>query len=503
MNITERIQLAAQYGCPILTYATSDPAAATEGFKAALDNYAVLTWDLASGINVAHYGNDERREYAEQQVRRLLAEAECDDPRDLVNLTETLNALGRITERDTATNTLLVVFNAQHHVAKPAEAQAVWNLRDLLKATNDMIVLVGPEVTVPAELTHDIIEIDEPLPSTEELREIVRELVEGHDVPHEADDLERAAQACTGLSAFAAEQLASLALTKRGIDIQSIWEGKYNKINATPGLQVIHGGTYADVAGCDGIKRFLGGIMGGRQAPNCVVFVDEIEKAIGGSTGDTSGVSQDQLGHTLEWMQDKKASGLIMVGPPGAAKSAIAKATGGEYKIPTIKLDLGGMKGSLVGQSEGRIRQALKVIDAMSGGRTIWLATCNSHTSLPPELRRRFKFGTWFNDIPSRDERAKIAELYQDKYGVNVPKSVLDLELTGAEIESACEIAWRMEVPVSEAIDYIVPVARAVPKTIEALREQASGRMISAASGKVYEKTGTKSRGGRRKVDLK
>jgi len=499
LTIQERLERAVNAACPILTYQTADPAAACKGFATTLTDYAVVTWDLAAGISVPDQANATD---AQQYVAKLLAAADAEEPRDLVNLTETLNSAREVAPREGDRNIVLVVQNAQHHISKPAEAQAAWNLRDFFKSTGDLLVLMGPTVTVPGELTHDVIEIDEPLPKVEELAEIVRHHASENEVPHDDDTVGKAAHACTGLSAFAAEQLVAMSLTKRGIDVESIWAGKYNKINATPGLQVIHGGTYEDVAGCEGIKRFLGGIMGGREAPNCVVFVDEIEKAIGGSKNDTSGVSQDQLGQTLEWMQDKRASGLIMVGPPGAAKSAIAKATGGQFGVPTIKLDLGGMKGSLVGESEARIRQALKVIDAMSGGRTIWLATCNSHQTLPPELRRRFKFGTWFNDIPSKEERRAIADLYEARYDVKVPAEVIKLELTGAEIESACEIAWRMEVPVSEAIDYIVPVSKAVPEVVESLRKAADGTMISAATGKAYsaEKRPT---GGRRKVSVK
>ena len=117
-------------------------------------------------------------------------------------------------------------------------------------------------------------------------------------------------------------------------------------------------------------------------------------------------------------MQDNAATGCIFIGPPGAAKSAMAKATGNEAGIPTISLDIGSMKGSLVGESEQRFRTALKVVDAVSQKRSLFIATCNSIGILPPELRRRFTFGTFFFDLPVKSEREAIWTLYRAKYGV-------------------------------------------------------------------------------------
>src|SRR3954464_10836001 len=58
--------------------------------------------------------------------------------------------------------------------------------------------------------------------------------------------------------------------------------------------------------------------------------------------------------------------GLTMLGVPGTGKSAVAKALGNESGRPTLTLDVGALMGSLVGETEGRTRQALGLIDAMS-----------------------------------------------------------------------------------------------------------------------------------------
>src|SRR5213592_1029444 len=98
-----------------------------------------------------------------------------------------------------------------------------------------------------------------------------------------------------------------------------------------------------------------------------------------------SGVKTEMTGTMLSWMQDHSADGLIFIGPPGAAKSAVGKAAGATAGIPTVAFDLSAMQSSLVGGSGKRLRAALQVVDAISQGRSLWIATCNSITSRPPE----------------------------------------------------------------------------------------------------------------------
>src|SRR5207302_4234048 len=241
---------------------------------------------------------------------------------------------------------------------------------------------------------------------------------------------EQAVDALRGLAAFSAEQVTAMSLHESGLDLNGLWERKRQMISATPGLIVYNGSEkFDDIGGCDQVKEFMRGIIKGLEAPRVVVFIDEIEKAMAGSSAgasDSSGVSQDFLGTLLSYMENTEASGCIFIGPPGAAKSAISKATGSEAGVPTIMLDLGGMKASLVGESETRLRNALKVITAVGGGRALFLATSNKIANLPPELRRRFTDGTFFFPLPDsetnyveRTERDRFWPLYLKKYKLN------------------------------------------------------------------------------------
>src|SRR5439155_26658589 len=123
---------------------------------------------------------------------------------------------------------------------------------------------------------------------------------------------------------------------------------------------------------------------------------------------------------------------------------------------------------------------------AVSQGRSLWIATCNSITSLPPELRRRFTLGTFFFDLPEAAERDAIWKLYLGKYGV-AGERPQDDGWTGAEIKECCRQAARLQISLQEAASYIVPVSRSAAEQIRALRHQASGRFTSASKPGVYE----------------
>src|SRR5207237_419296 len=58
--------------------------------------------------------------------------------------------------------------------------------------------------------------------------------------------------------------------------------------------------------------------------------------------------------------------GILLLGVPDSGKRAYCKALGRETGRPTLILDVGALLGSLVGQSEANIRQALRVSDAMA-----------------------------------------------------------------------------------------------------------------------------------------
>ena len=391
---------------------------------------------------------------------------------------------------------VLFLLNAHRFLDSPGVMQALWNLRDAYKADGRTVVLLCADVKLPQELTHDVLVLREALPNEDTLSRIVCRLHEEGGLAEPTPDvLARAVAATSGLTAFAAEQAAAMSLRRNGLAMDALWERKREMVENTPGLSIWRGtDTFAEIAGYDNVKTFLRRVIEGRTPPRVVVFIDEIEKALGGSggnnrMGDSSGVSQSLLATLLTWMQDQKATGNIFIGPPGTGKSAVAKAVGMEAGVPTICFDLTGMKGSLVGQSEQRLRDALSVVDAISGGHALVVATCNGISQLPPELRRRFKLGTFFFDLPDADERASLWQLYGTVYEIPADDPIPpDADWTGAEIAACCELAHLFNCSLQEAAAYIVPVAISAKDQIETLRYEASHRFVSASYPGPYDK---------------
>jgi hypothetical protein len=58
---------------------------------------------------------------------------------------------------------------------------------------------------------------------------------------------------------------------------------------------------------------------------------------------------------------------------------------------------------------------------------------------------------------------------------------------TGAEIKECCRKAYRLKLSLRESAEYIVPVSRSAAEQIRALRQQASGKFISASYAGVYQ----------------
>ncbi len=469
------VRAARRVGTPLLIVRTADPASTITQVSASVNGKQspppVLVWDFIGGLQG-------RNEGGKSSVAKVLGEnSPVLGPGDVLALAQRIVA-----------DAILFLLNPQRIWEQPDVVQGIWNLRDVFKASGQMLVLVTPPgATLPIELQNDVMIIDEPLPSTDDLAKLVADTFESANLPTPDDvTVSKVVDALVGLAAFRAEQVLAMSLSKNGLDLDRLWERKCQAVEQTAGLAIWRGGeTFDQIGGCDNIKRFLTAVLGGREAPRVIVFVDEIEKAFAGTGTDMSGVKTEMTGTMLSWMQDRGADGIIFIGPPGAAKSAVAKAAGATAGIPTVAFDLCAMQSSLVGGSGERLRAALQVVDAISQGRSLWIATCNSITSLPPELRRRFTLGTFFFDLPSLDEREAIWEIYIKRWDLTADRPDDD-GWTGAEIKECCRKAWRLKLSLCESAEYIVPVSRSAADQIEALRRQASGRFLSASQPGVF-----------------
>ncbi len=477
-------------GVPLVALESADPGASIQkcitGLNGKGDHTPLIQWDLIRGAR----GLNTRGE----SVLANFTDDNLNDPTSMLTaFVSKANDL-RIPhseDPDRRVGAIIFAVHFNRFLEETGVMQALWNARDEFEAAGVLFCLLGPAFRLPSELKNDLITITEPLPSPDELEDILDKLADdGGIAPEKIAGREAVIDTMRGTSAFGARQALAMSFTKDGIDQGLLWDRKRKLVEQTPGLKLWRGGeTFDQLGGLAAIKEFMGRIlMSGKTPVRLVVYLDEIEKQMAGIAGDLSGTSGDQFGAILSYTQDNSVAILLLVGPPGTGKSAIAKACGGVAGAPVLAMDLGAMKGSLVGQSEQQIRGALQVASAVSDGKMIMVATCNRLTSLPPELKRRCTLGTWIVDLPDSEERKAIWPIWLSKYDLDKRQALPDCDgWSGAEIRACCDVAYRTGLTLREASKYVIPVIKSAPEQVLELRKLANNRFLSASKPGLYQ----------------
>ena len=192
----------------------------------------------------------------------------------------------------------------------------------------------------------------------------------------------------------------------------------------------------------------------------CVLWVDEIEKAFAGSTGD-SGTSSRVLATFLTWMQEKQAPVFVF-------------------------------------------------------------ATANSIERLPPEFLRKGRFNeVFFLDLPTGQEREQILQVHLERKGITMIRQRFDLPkiarategFVGAELEAVVNDAMfpafmdgKREIETADlvaAAGDMVPLAKSHRDRIAQLRELVlSGQARNASRGAVTEEVKVEQVRGERLPDI-
>ena len=392
---------------------------------------------------------------------------------------------------------LLVLVNFHRFLQSAEVVQALATQLTSGKRNRTFVVILAPLVQIPLELERLFVIVDHPLPGREQLEAIAREVAtEAEELPGDPE-LQRLLDAAAGLTRFEAENAFSLSLVRHSrLHAETLWELKSQTLKKSGLLQLHRGQEQFDsLGGLESLKAFCKrALRTGRNSPSRV-----------------------------------QSRGVLLLSPPGCGKSQFCKALGNETGRPTLMLDVGTLLGSLVGQSEANIRQALRIIDAMApavcfldevekafgglansgqsdsgvsarlfGSFLSWLndhesdvfvvATANDITKLPPEFSRAERFdGVFFLDLPDEDQRQAIWKIYLDKYGLDpAQKLPADDAWTGAEIKACCRLSALLDLPLTAAAQNIVPVARTSAESVERLRQWASGRCLSADRPGIY-----------------
>jgi SpoVK/Ycf46/Vps4 family AAA+-type ATPase len=241
--------------------------------------------------------------------------------------------------------------------------------------------------------------------------------------------------------------------------------------------------------------------------------------------------------------------GALLVGVPGCGKSLTAKAIATAWAVPLLRLDLGALRSKFVGESEGNLRRALRVIEAI-GRCVVWLdeiekatqgatsgsadggvsadalgailswmqeragesfivATANDAESLPPELLRKGRFDeVWWVDLPTMTERTGVLaaalaahDHYSDKIDLMAVAERCP-DFTGAEIAAIVPEAMfaafadgERDVTTADLIaaaTTVVPLSKTAAEKISRLRDWAKTRARPASNqDELQQRAGT------------
>ena len=396
---------------------------------------------------------------------------------------------------------LLVLVNFHKYISNPEVMQVLANRVHAGKKIGQHILVVSPVLQMVPEIEKLFTLVHHELPDREQLTTIANELFVGeneHLKP--ADDvLATAVEAAAGMTRAEAENAFSLSMVRhRTLSPDVIWTLKSQVMEKAGTLSLYRGdASFDSLGGLSNLKEFCLRAMRrqGEADPNL------------------------------------RPKGVMLLSPPGCGKSQFAKALGNEVGRPTVMLDFGALMGKFVGESEGNMRRALSMIDAMSpcilfvdeiekalsgvnsssqtdsgvtarlfGSLLTWLndhksdvffiGTCNKIEQLPPEFTRAGRFdGVFFVDLPDATAREYIWNLYLEKFGLDKEqKRPADANWTGAEIESCCRLARLLDVSLVDAAQNVVPISVTAAESIESLRNWASGRCLSANYAGLFQR---------------
>lgn len=352
-------------------------------------------------------------------------------------------------------------------------------------------------------------------PNEDEMLDIIREQIGAYrgqfPIEWDADDEKRAAAVMAGVSRIEAENIIATLLANGAIRKEDMKELMHAKDRI-----------FADISGIERVQ------------------VRYEELSVGGLHGLQSWLEKERplLTADLRERGIRPPRGVLLVGVPGCGKSLSAKAIAANWELPLYRLDLATIHGQYLGQSEGRLKDALSTADhvapcvlwideiekglagATGGGdggtstrlvgqflywlqearsRVFVVATANDVSRLPPELLRRGRFDElFFVDLPTPEERRDIIAIYVRR-GLkrDIPSGLMDdlVELSdgfaGSDLESAVrevvkEAYLKGDAVVNEQLfqmsfQNVVPLSKTSPEQIEAIRTWGRERAVPAS----------------------
>lgn len=429
---------------------------------------------------------------------------------------------------------MIVIFKDLHRYID--DIMVYRKLRDLhqnLKTTHKTIIIISPVLNIPLELQKVITVVSLPLPSTDELNSVMESVISAAEDNAQENNL--------------TDQIEIFNLIR-----EELKTSRDTILNAGLGLTL------------DEFENVIARSIVQHKQVKLNTIIAEKEQIIRKSGILEFFTSQDDMTEVggleilKEWIQKRKLAfskeaaefglkppkGVFLCGPPGTGKSLAAKTTSKFMQMPLLKLDVSRIYGSLVGQSEQNIAQALKTAEAVapsilwldeiekalagsqSSGTTDsgvsarvlgsflqWLqdhkspvfviATSNNPTAIPPEFIRAGRFDQVFMvDLPQKSEREDIFKIHINKTGRDADIYSLEkfAELTdgfsGAEIESIIHDAMYdsyfgmhelNEESIFTSITNTIPLSKKRKEEIAELRKWGKSNAINASRQETME----------------
>lgn len=472
-------------------------------------------WTVADGLVHTNF-----RYGAVRPAALFATVGELDDPerettahRQAIADTQTLpSALHFIDKR--AGKGLYVLLDPHPFVEDPVVARLLREIALDHPIAERTLVLVAPRIDLPPDLARHAVRMSLAIPDLQRVREILRDEValhkqaSGQPVRGETDVMTSLLHQVVGLPEEDVRRLLRNAVRDDGLitagDLERVARYKQDMLGGSALEVEMSALGPQDIGGLARLKRWL-----------------ELRRPV--FTGERH----------LPGLPVPK--GVLLLGVQGAGKSMAARVTAGSWRVPLLRLDFAGLYDKFTGETERKLREALRAAEAMApavlwideiekglstgdaqsdGGvsrrllgslltwmaerksRVFLVATANDVSALPPELMRKGRFDEiFFVDLPPAEVRQEILRIHLARRG-QAPEA-FDLAavaeatdgFSGAELEQLV-VAALYETLASDATltnaqllreaAATRPLSQVMGDKIEALRAWAGERCVSA-----------------------
>ena len=369
--------------------------------------------------------------------------------------------LNQLKSREMLDRKLIILKDAAFYLDDPKIVSKIKGIaRMICGGVDATVIIVSNILVIPKELEKFITILEMDYLESDEIRQTIRKFIKDNDMKDIKESLlDEMAVAFKGLTEFEINNLLALAYADDGeltrSDLHLIFDQKQQIIKKAGILEMIPlKEKFEDIGGLKNLKEWF------QRKAKVYKNMEQAQKY---------GVDVPK--------------GVLIAGLPGCGKSLSAKAAASLFEVPLLRLDMGRVMGKYVGESEGNLRKAIALAEAISpcvlwidelekafagiggngGGAEVttrlfgnvltWLqekespvfvvATANDITKMPPELMRKGRFDEIFYvGLPDEREREKIFEIH---VGRRRPGDLKDLKLrdlaektrgfSGADIE--------------------------------------------------------------------